>query len=60
MLLCWYIVLILFFYILKILNGKDLEMGLYLIIKNCLVRSLGKSFCIRKNLRLINEDNMML
>lgn len=56
MLLCWYIVLILFFYILKILNGKDLEMGLYLIIKNC----LGKSFCIRKNLRLINEDKMML
>lgn len=53
MLLCWYIVLILFFYILKLLNGKDLDMGLYLIIKNCLVKNLGESFCIRKNLRLI-------
>lgn len=58
--LCWYIVLILFSYILKILNGKDSEMGLYLIIKNCPVRSPGKSFCIRKNPRLTNEDNMML
>lgn len=54
--LCWYIVLILFSYILKILNGKDSELGLYLIIKNC----PGKSFCIRKNPRLTNEDNMML
>lgn len=54
--LCWYIVLILFSYILKILNGKDSDMGLYLIIKNC----PGKSFCIRKNPRLTNEDNMML
>lgn len=46
--MCWYIVLILFTYILKILNGKDSEMGLYLIIKNCPERSQGKVSVLEK------------